>query len=457
MSVIVLYVLDSLRADALEPYGAPNGASPEMSELAGDGVVFEEAFAQATWTRPSGASILSSTYPSLHGVNDITDQYPANIPTIATELRRAGYTTVGITAMGNIAPAFGFNAGFDEFRTLFDRNEILEREVAVKTDNVGWDDHFNTSRVGIATGDDINKEIEDVIETYEDDLFLFVWSLDTHDPYYHRDQSIARFAEPGDDEPIWNYELEQMNDEAGRSRLRDLYRDMVRYADKKIGELVDLLKDKGRYNETLLAVTGDHGEAFGEHGTNGHHGKPYEEQIHVPLILKPSHDGPGDFGSDRRNDVIETIDLYPTFCEVAGIDPKSHFVQGQSLIDHNDKHAAFIEVLGHRRSYRCVRTAHNKYIDVTSADRRRAGLQGIIDLLLGHTLVLLKSNEAYNLQADPSETDNIIDQLDISDLKEKIKQQVRENAELASEIESGVISEIDEEVESQLESLGYIE
>lgn len=456
MSVIVLYVLDSLRSDALEPYGAQSGASPHLTELAKEGIVFENAFSQSTWTRPSGASILSSTYPGLHGVNSVNDIYPRNLPTIAKELRQAGFTTIGLTAMGNIAPAFGFNQGFDDFRTLYDREDIVEREIATKAEKVGWDNHFDSPSIGIATGADINKEINKIIEKYSEDLFLFVWSIDTHDPYFHRGTTMETFTEITAKEPIWNHEIKNMTSDEERKLLRDLYQDMVYYADDKIGMLVNMLKSKGLYDETFFAVTSDHGEAFGEHGKNGHKGKPYEEQIHVPLIVKPRRSQEPPIGRTRRGEVVETIDLYPTICERFDITPKSDYIQGEDLFSRKEDGVAFVETLDMRPRYRALRTECMKYIQADPPHIRFDGVKDIMKRLLGWGRATLSGDEVYHLKEDPNETTNIIDNRDVSSLKMEIDHRVKENEVRTRTLGKTEDGKIDDETKTQLEYLGYL-
>lgn len=458
MSVILLYVLDSLRADATEPYGGPNNSTPELKKLANEGVTFNNAYSQSTWTRPSGTSILSSTYPSLHGVNTVDEYYPPKLPSMAEELQEAGYTTIGITAMGNISPTFGFDKGFDEFRTLYDREGIINREVTTETKDVGWEDMFESDSVGIATGADINEEVEDILEIYGgDDIFLFIWSLDTHDPYYHRDPSIAKYADVTNDEPIWNYQLKNMNNQEGRKRLCNLYQDMVYYADKKIGNLVCLLQSMGLYDDSLLVITGDHGEAFGEHGKLGHRGKPYEEQIHVPLIVKPSEETNTLIENRTTDKIVELIDLYPTICKEANITVQSQYIQGDNLFNNSVKDRAFIEVLGDREGYRALRTKDMKYIQVVPPEIKIEWIKGTIARSLAWAKTAVTKDEVYDLTVDSNESSNRIGELNTLELIEYIQNQVVENNKMAGNIDYSKDPNTDEKTKSQLEYLGYLE
>src|SRR3990172_436138 len=119
--------MDSLRSDFLSCYGYPKETSPHIDRLAQAGVLFKNAFAQSTWTRPAGASILSSTYPSVHGVFTVEDSLHAAIPLLPGQLKRKGFETTAISSMGNISPFFGFGRGFDRFVELYKEEKLMAK------------------------------------------------------------------------------------------------------------------------------------------------------------------------------------------------------------------------------------------------------------------------------------------------------------------------------------------
>src|SRR5262249_49774141 len=112
---LILVVVDTLRSDAIEPFGPPAGTTPAFASLAHDGVAFARTYSQASWTRPSIASILTSEYPSMHGAIQKMDFLPDRVLTLAEVLKAEGYWTAGFANNINVAPVFNFQQGFDEY------------------------------------------------------------------------------------------------------------------------------------------------------------------------------------------------------------------------------------------------------------------------------------------------------------------------------------------------------
>jgi arylsulfatase A-like enzyme len=330
--IILLYVMDSLRYDFLSCYGYPKETSPNIDRLAEEGVMFTHAFAQSTWTRPSAASILSSTYPSVHGVFTVEDHLRRSVPLFPEELRKAGFETVAVSSLGNISPDFGFGRGFDHFIELYKDQGLLEKRQRLRIGD-GENDygaHFkvNNEYVPIATSEDIHQSLIPFLrESGGSNLFCLAWSMDTHNPYFQRDPAMARFHPPST-EILWSKDIQAMRSPEEISRLKAYYEEMIYYNDYHLGLLVKRLKDLDLYDETLFIVTGDHGEAFGERGHNSHSGVPFDEQIRVPLIMKFPH---SEF-SGRVPGLVQHIDIAPTILEYLGIKNSPTFFQGTSLI-----------------------------------------------------------------------------------------------------------------------------
>jgi hypothetical protein len=115
---VVLIMVDTLRADHLSCYGYTGGTTPRIDGLARNGLRFAHAFSQASWTRPSVATILTGLYPSSHGAVHKADALPDRVDTLAEQLQRGGYRTVGFANNANVSPVFNFQQGFDEYRYL---------------------------------------------------------------------------------------------------------------------------------------------------------------------------------------------------------------------------------------------------------------------------------------------------------------------------------------------------
>jgi arylsulfatase A-like enzyme len=472
--IVILYIMDSLRPDFLSCYGHSKQTSPHIDRLAKEGVIFTRAFAQATWTRPSGASILSSTYPSVHGVNSLYDTLPAYVLVAPEYLKRYGFRTIGVSSMGNISPHFGFGRGFDVFIELYKEKKVIERRRKVIIRNPQWEPHFGTgeSFVPIATSEDVNEFILPLLVQHgKENVFVFIWSLDTHMPYFHRDVRLARFC-PQDDMKLAE-EIEAATSPSEIDLLVRLYEDMIFYNDHHLGFLIEKLKEVGLYDETFLIVTGDHGEAFGEHGVTSHGRIPHDEQIRIPLIMKfPFSEFYGKVSS-----IVQHIDIVPTLLDILKIHAGNDgAIQGRSLLPLLRDQVpvneyAFTEHWPGRQyvSHIAIRTEDYKFI---AARRQEVTLrQWIRDRkkLWPSPWFVYKPLFLFDLRSDPSEKENIIEERkDIarqshSLLKSIVRENTRRGRELKrnrDDIENPIKeneAKVDKEVASQLKALGYFD
>ncbi len=284
---IVLIVIDTLRADHLGCYGYIRDTSPVLDGFARKALRFDAAFATAPWTPPSMASIFTGLYPTENGVGAwiarkaLSGAPPraavldASYLTLAESLRERGYQTVGVTANSWIADYLGFSQGFDAFATLDFGPAAAENRLALETVDRAWD--------------------------RKSPLFLYVHYVDPHEyqqerPYHDR---FAGKPYAGSYDPAMR-------------ALIDRYDAEIRETDQRIGELLDALRARGLGDDTVVAITGDHGEGFYEHGFQGHGWQLHGEEIRVPLLLR----APG--RSARTDVVVSPLDLYATLLGVAG-------------------------------------------------------------------------------------------------------------------------------------------
>ncbi len=158
--IIILYVMDSLRPDFLSCYGYEKETSPNIDGLIREGVLFTNAFAQSTWTRASGASILSSTYPSVHGVFNVRDIFHNSIPRLVEPLKKSEFKTIAFSTIGNISRDFGFGKGFENFVEVYKDQTLREKRAKLNlkegdTKQKGW--RIDSDYVPICTSEDINQ------------------------------------------------------------------------------------------------------------------------------------------------------------------------------------------------------------------------------------------------------------------------------------------------------------
>ena len=466
---IILYIMDCLRSDFLSCYGYGRETSPRLDALAQSSVLFENAFAQSTWTKPEGASLLSSTYPSVHGVNTMSDMLPAALPVLPEVLRGMGFRTLGISTNANIAPAFGFGSGFDEFIELYKSSTLRERSLRCKLDDTELESilGLDSDEFPITTSEHMNECLFGMMPRNEDeDVFAFMWSIDTHDPYFQRDKALARFSEPSE-ETLWVKDTQRMRGSKNIGRLRALYEDMVYYNDYHLGLLVDELKRRNLFDRTLLVVTGDHGEAFGEHGVNSHAGLPYDEQIKVPLIMK----FPGSlFGGTRVDALVQHIDIGPTVLDFVKKEEKNALLQGRSLLPllkGGEKINDFVFVETQRpknatHNYAAIRTQDYKYIDFFPLENRPAfTVKSVLERLVKRVTEGKIEKRLFSLATDPAEHRNIYrkrkDKAD--EFAGQIRKVLEENRAIAENYKESARREVklDDETAKQLKALGYFE
>ena len=466
---IILYVMDSLRPDFLSCYDYHKKTSPNIDKIAEDGVVFENCFAQSTWTRPSGASILTSTYPSVHKVITTNDILTDKIPTLPTFLEKKGFKNIAISAMGNISPSFGFGNSFDHFVELYKENGVIKKRVSFENKGF-WRSHFKSDYVSIATSEDANDFLFPLLENYVDEnVFVLIWSIDTHNPYFHREPRLARFCKETKpafwDEGFFHKEIYNRIWPKHRriEQRRLLYEDMIYYNDYHIGILTDRLKKLKQYDNTLLIITSDHGEGFGEHDLLAHAGVPYEEQIKVPLIIKfPMSENRG-----RIKSLVQHIDIMPTILEYLDL-KENDIIQGKSIItlisDEKKRINDFIfcETKLHSKfpKYVSVRNNDYKYIKIEMPKfkfewslkylRRRRRLRKICK---GEEML-------FFIKEDKDERKNVIELYPnkVDELKSSLNSFSEDNKDISLKLNiDRHTREVDKTVKKQLRALGYID
>ncbi len=301
---ILVYVVDTLRADALGAYGRENAATPHFDALAREGVVFENAYATASWTRASMASLLTGLLPWRHGAQDRTDRVPADLEGLATWARAAGYSTALVSSNPNVGGVFGFERGFDEVIELYARTQpgkVRGKELVTPSDVV-------------------TQAAVDWLAKTDEPFLIVVLAIDPHAPY-----SPPRRFDPAElrrssrvSGQFTSLKRDDLS-ETDKARIRELYQAEVSFNDDSFGALVAALRKQGRYDETITVLTSDHGEEFWEYGRRGHGKALTETLLRVPLVLR--YPGSRNIPPGGRTDhPVSLIDVVPTILELAGLD-----------------------------------------------------------------------------------------------------------------------------------------
>lgn len=309
----LLITLDTLRQDRLSCYGYERETSPFLDTLATRGYLFEHAYSSSNITKPSHASILTGLYPKHHGVIDNTDKLSDDsILTLPRIFKSEGYDTFAVvsTALLNRERS-GFGRGFDAY---YDADSSKQRAKAT-----------------------VDKVLRHLGKKKRNRPFFgWVHFFDAH-TRYTPPRDVLKIFEPGGDEGggyQQGSELLPVKPFGGSSMIkhsipntvavagrRDVahylaaYDGEIRYLDSQLRRLFQQLEQRGLADNTLVVITADHGEMLGEHGIYFNHCSLYREVIQVPLIMVlPNR------GGARVNEVVETLDIGPTLCEILGFE-----------------------------------------------------------------------------------------------------------------------------------------
>ena len=387
---LLFVTIDTLRPDRLGAYGSTAGLTPHLDRLAAKGIVFENVLAHVPVTLPSHTTLFTAKLPPRHGVHDNgTFRVGAEHETLALRLKSRGYETAAFVGAFVLDARFGLDRGFDRY-----------------------DDYYGEKRA-FASFTELERPAESVLAPAETWLsgrgsapwFAWIHLFDPHAPYDAPEPFRSRFAS-------------------------DPYGAEVAYVDSALGEFLSKLDARGRLENTLVVVAGDHGESLGEHGEATHGTFAYNATLSVPWILWAKGLEPA-----RFTPRVRLVDVAPTVLDLLGIDLPAP-VDGASL----------------RASLRAPSRyeAPDSYFEALNPHLTRdwAPLRGVVRGR--HKFIDLPIAELYDLAADPKEETNV----------------VSGRAALASELRSALEREVegaaplrpsaDEETLKRLESLGYL-
>ncbi len=436
---IVLIGADTLRADRLSCYGYIGSETQHIDALAEDGVRYAEMTAQASWTKPSFATIFTSLYPSSHTATGKPHSLPQAVTTLAEVLAARGYHTGGFADNPSISSAFGFDQGFADYiylqpTYLFGGNEaasqtalyqMLRRVWAMLMGGRVYPQYFYQEAAAVN-----HRAMEWLEASKGTRFFLFLHYMDPHDPYFEHPYNGVGYARASNQNP----------DASLAPEFSSLYDGEVRYLDQQLGRLFDWLKTEGLYDGSLIVLTADHGEEFQEHGGWWHGQTLYQEQIAVPLIVKYPE------GAEHLqaagvpavvSDLVRSVDIAPTILDVAGL-PVPDSMVGRSLWTPSEPPAyAFAEEDHEGNVLQSLRTATHKLI-LANADNPRG----------------LPTESLFDLASDPGEQQSLLpgEAVQAATLKDVLHQV------LASALAGAVAGEtgsLDAGLQEKLRDLGY--
>jgi arylsulfatase len=304
---VVILLEDALRADHLSCYGYQrHQTTPIKDALFADAVLFSRAVSQATKTRASAASFMTSLYPTATGVWRNEDFLNDDYLTLAELMRSQGFATASFVQNANAGPGNGLHQGFD---TLNDYLSIGTRANSV-----------------------YSKELFEFLEKGQRRNFMaYIHLLDPHGVYEPPAPFDAYFRGDRGSDPVKRHRLmdpDWIKTPTATGRI-NRYDGEIRYNDEQFDRLLEKLKEYGLFENTLIVFLSDHGEHLGEHRLWGHHPPGYIQGLHVPLLMHYPEKLPR---KQTINQTVQLLDLMPTILELAGIDTETLPLQGDSLI-----------------------------------------------------------------------------------------------------------------------------
>ncbi|MDA2937532.1 sulfatase [Acidobacteria bacterium AH-259-A15] len=367
---VLLFTIDSCRADRFGAYGYEGGSTTHMDEWAKTGTLFENAYATSAWTAPGLVSILSGLYPPSHGINSRDHMGSPELLTLLKIFKGRGYQVPNLNFF-TFAPYYK-NLGLPSIESQY---------------------------FGAGQGEELINWLQKNAGAGHPPFFVWYHTTMLHQPYNPDPADLPAPREEllkspgikavmtGAIVPVRSVEFSSQD----RSVVDQLYEAELRRLDRLFHRVLETLKDKSLREDTLIILTADHGEELLDHGFVGHastslQAKLYEELIRIPLIVS----WPGKVPAQKRvSRSVDQTDIMPTVLRLLDFDVPS-FLQGQDLFSEGTERPLFFEsvIAGNQTTrerehlwVRAVRSGDHKYIS---------------------------TGELYNLKQDPLEERNIV-------------------------------------------------
>jgi len=419
---VVLVTLDALRADHLSSYGYDRETSPFLDRFGSDAARFTRAFSASSHTREAVPSILTGEFPD----SAADTGYQRGADTVAEHLSREGYATAGFHSNPFVSRAYGFDQGFDTFDDDLHLGQNKLLALAQRALDKLRNRHY-------ARADEINERSLSWLDGIDSDQPFFFWNhyMDPHGPYeapaqyqreFHGDVVPDRTAQK-----LYHRAIEDPESitDAERQRLLDLYDAEIAYTDDQLERFFSELRRRDLLEETLVVLTADHGDAFGEHGYYEHPRYLHDELVHVPLLVSGPDTEPATIDSPAS-----TLDVVPTVLSAAGRSPEG--LPGQDLREI----AASAHPVADRTVISQARGEDEEsHVRRFSARGRSATVYGEYDVT-ADTLTL------------SGETEN-------ETVAEELRAHVDNHTGSDSDIAEGGDDDVDDAIEDRLSALGY--
>jgi arylsulfatase A-like enzyme len=415
---VIFIVLDTVRADHVSCYGYHRETTPEIDAFAAESRLYTNVLSPSFWTGPSHASFFTGLPTSAHGLHNLHHRLDRDLTVLSDQLRAAGYQTAGFSSnYFAVNAARGFDRGFETFWTPRSpnaeiREALRDRLVArLAPRRVAGDEATLATAMNRRLGRWFAEQYDPARP-----FFVFLNYIEPHHPYepvpdllrwssrqvrekWHRADQTALLSE----HTFTGLDVLSSSDIEELSRLYD---DEVAYTDRKVGELLAFLRASGLDENTLIAITSDHGEHFGEHHLTAHQYGLYEPLVRVPLIVRL----PGRFDAGREDALVQSHDLYPTILQLAEAEwtpQPAHNCRSLLSAASGEPRTAFAEHLV--PMLYPIATTNMRYPDL-DASRFLVPLRAA---QVGQTKLIRSAGaeaELYDLAADPLELRDLADE-----------------------------------------------
>lgn len=350
---ILIISIDTLRADHLGCYGHPAVKTPNIDRLAAEGTLFTQCTSVAPLTLPAHCSLLTATYPFVHGARDNGQfQLHAGNETLTEALKADGYATICEVAAVVLDRVYGMDQGFDTYGDVEAANASGKRKSKRALTERSAEE---VADAGIAALDRVGRG----------PFFMLLHFFDPHHPLMPPERFAQQYLDP--------------------------YLGEIAYVDEQVGRVLAALKERKLDEHTIVVLTADHGEGRGQHNEATHSCFIYDATQTVPLIFRR----PGQIPVGRVSAQVRQIDVAPTLLAMAGLDPLPH-AQGVDLNPLITGRGADLNLAAYSE------TMHTRYnFGFSQLRALRAG---------GWKYILAPKPELYHVAQDVGEEHNLIEQ-----------------------------------------------
>jgi arylsulfatase len=435
---VILLTIDALRADHVGYHGYERNTTTFLDSLANRVARFDTCISASSHTREAVPALLSGEYPDVFAANG----YRHTTETVADRLSTAGYATAGFHSNPYVSRAYGFDSGFD----TFDDDVRLGRNRFAALLQRALDKFLLNKGEYHKRAEAINKDALDWLDAQAGPAFLWNHYMDVHGPYNppeaytYADREITN----GEAHDLYQKIIKRPHEvtKSERQLLIDCYDGEIRYLDAQLKRFFDAIAARGLLDESLVILTADHGDAFGEHGYFTHPRHLHESLLHVPLLVSVPGDSPRGIGLP-----VSTLDLVPTILEWTGIE---YDLPGEPLLCDGT-----VSIDGHSGVAFASAQGENEYSDVRRFSVRDDRRKVIIERDLPSNTV--RDCEAFDLDSDPTEQNPLdCDEAQDGELLRRLNELSRDRVRVQNtQGEAQNTADPSPEIEDRLEALGY--